>query len=121
MSKNGSKKTPKRNRCGSSNSKNGTTTHRRKKKTEEELISVNMRNVKLTKECRKRLRKVKDCLWGNVADAIECGNWYLPVKNHKYTHMKETFEKETMDFFHLDQPVCIESFDTDIIQYDNHY
>lgn len=87
----------------------------------DKILQVNLRNVKLSKESRKLCRKVKDCLWGNVANAIECGNWWIPVKNHNYTHMKSEFEKGMREFYDLDFDVTIADFDTDIICYDNHY
>ena len=87
------------------------------RKAKRETFDVNIRNVTLTKECRKRLKKVRDCLWGSVADAIECGNWWIPVSNHDYDHMKEEFEKGTKDFFNLEQDVCVKDFDTDIVSY----
>ena len=42
---------------------------------------------------------------GNIANVIEMGNRFIPCRNHRYTHMK----------------VEVESFDTDIIEYDNHH
>ena len=88
------------------------------KKASEETFNVNIRDVRLTKECYKRLSKVKNGLWGNVADAIECGNWWIPVKSHDYDHMKSEFEKGTKDFFDLEQDVCVKDYVTDIISYD---
>ena len=85
-----------------------------------DTIDVNIRNIKLTKECRKRLRKEKNELWGDVAWAIEGGNWFIPMKNHNYTHMKDRIESGMKKFFNLENPVEVEDFDTDIIYYDNH-
>jgi len=98
-----------------------TKTSKKTKKSKVETIDVNIRNIKLTKECRKRLRKVKNAIWGDVAWAIEGGNWFIPMENHNYTHMKERIESGLKEFFELEQSVEVDDFDTDIICYDNHY
>ena len=86
-----------------------------------ETIDVNIRNIKLTKECRKRLRKVKNAIWGDVAWDIESEDWVIPMENHNYTHMKERIESSLKEYFELEQSVEVDDFDTDIICYDNHY
>lgn len=93
------------------------------KKSDKDIIQINVRDIKLTKESRKRLNKVKDMMWGTVAHAIEWGDWYIPVKNYLYTHIKKSLEDGMRDFFSIDKdiPVEIESFMTDIIEYDNHH
>lgn len=92
------------------------------KKSDNDIIQINVRDIKLTKESRKRLNKVKDTMWGTVAHAIEWGDWYIPVKNYLYTHIKKSLEDGMRDFFSIDKdiPVEIESFMTNIIEYDNH-
>lgn len=92
------------------------------KKSDKDIIQINVRDIKLTKESRKRLNKVKNTMWGTVAHAIEWGDWYIPVKNYLYTHIKKSLEDGMRDFFSIDKdiPVEIESFMTNIIEYDNH-
>ena len=93
-----------------------------RKKSDKDIIQIHVWDIKLAKESRKLLRKVKNVMWGNVANAIECGNWYIPVKNYLYTHIKKSLEDGMRDFFDVDKdiPIEIENFMTNIIEYDNH-
>jgi hypothetical protein len=113
----------------SSVAKNATTkpksrskTKKTSKKSDKDIIQIHVWDIKLTKDSKKRLRKVKNTLWGNAANAIEWGNWYIPVKNYLYTHIKKTLEDGMRDFFSIDKdiPIEIEDFMTNIIEYDNH-
>lgn len=90
-----------------------------KENDSESLVQVNMRHVKLTNDSRAKCRKVADGLHGNVADAIEGGDWWIPCKNHNYTHMKSEFEKGMRKFFNLDFDIEVDDFWTNIICYDN--
>jgi hypothetical protein len=92
-------------------------------KTKKEVLNIEVNDIRLSKDCRKRLKKVKDCMWGNVANAIEYGHWFIPVKNHRFTHIKKSLEKGMVKFFRLkgdDANVEVEDFFTSIIEYDNH-
>lgn len=102
--------------------KSGSKKSHKAKDKDKDIIQINVRNIRLSKESRKCLRKIKDELWGSVANGIECGNWYIPVKNHRYTHIKEMLEKGMREFYSLndDAIVAIDDFDTNIIEYDNH-
>ena len=74
----------------------------------------------MTTESRKVLRKHKDFLVGNVADAIECNDWYFPVNTYEYIDLLDIIEKELHDFFDLpkDVNVHVEDFMTNILSYE---
>ena len=93
---------------------------RSSKNTNEKTIQIHVWNIKLTKESRKQLNRVKDCMWGSVAHAIERGDWYVPVKDYRFTHIKKELEEGMVKFFDIDGTVEIEDFETNIIEYDNH-
>lgn len=116
-SKNALNKETKKIPAKKDNSKNNST-----KSSKKEKISIHVWDIRLSKDTRKNLRKVKDCLWGSVADAIECGNWYIPVYNHKFTHIKKCLESGMKKFFKLkkDMEVVVDDFMTEIIEFDNH-
>lgn len=92
------------------------------KKKESKTIQIHVWNIKLSKDSRKRLNKIKNNMWGSVSNAIECGNWYIPVKNYLFTHIKKSLEDGMREFFSLDKDVSVEinDFMTNIIEYDNH-
>lgn len=118
MKKENSNKTAKKEMKKSSAKKNSSG----KVKTKKEKISIHVWDIKLSKDTRKTLRKIKECLWGNVANAIECGNWYIPVYNHKFTHIKKSLERGMKKFFNLEKDieVVVDDFMTEIIEFDNH-
>lgn len=74
----------------------------------------------MTKESRKVLRKHKDFLVGNVADTIECNDWYFPANTYEYIDLLDIIEKELHDFFDLpkDVEVHVEDFMTNILSYE---
>ena len=72
--------------------------------------------IKLTKESLKVLRKHKNFLVGNVADAIECNDWYFPASTYEYIDLLDIIEKELHDFFDL--PKDVEVHMTNIISYE---
>ena len=76
--------------------------------------------IKLTKESLKVLRKYKNFLVGNVADAIECNDWYFPASTYEYIDLLDIIETELHDFFDLpkDVEVYVEDFMTNIISYE---
>lgn len=90
-----------------------------KENDSESLVQVNMQHVKLTKDSRAKCRKAADGMHGNVADTIEGGDWWIPCKNHNYTHIKSEFEKGMRKFFNLDFDIEVDDFWTNIICYDN--
>lgn len=90
-----------------------------KENDSENLVQVNMRHVRLTKDSRAKCHKVSYGLNGNVANAIEDGDWWIPCKNHNYTHMKSEFENGMKEFFNLDFDIEVDDFCTNIICYDN--
>ena len=97
-------------------------TKKSSKKSDKDIIQIHVWDIKLTKDSKKRLRKVKNTLWRNAANAIEWGNWYIPVKNYHKKKKKKSLEDGMRDFFSIDKdiPVEIEDFMTNIIEYDNH-
>ena len=78
-----------------------------------------MRKVRLEPSCRRLLKKIKNWMWGNVADAVELPEWFVPVESHSYGHMKEILERRLEDFFDLEKSsIAVKSFETDIISYE---
>lgn len=63
---------------------------------------------------------MKHCVYSNVANAIECGDWFIPVRNYKYSHIKKRLEDAMKDFYSLKDDVAIDDFQTNIMEYDNH-
>ena len=77
-------------------------------------------DVVLTRESRKRLRKIKYWSFGNVADTIECAtSWWIPEDIHEYSDLKETLERHLAEFFELEDPDAVEikSLRTNILSF----
>ena len=74
----------------------------------------------MTKESLKVLRKYKNFLVGNVANAIEYNDWYFTASTYEYIDLLDIIEKELHDFFDLpkDVEVHVEDFMTNIISYE---
>jgi len=82
---------------------------------------VNIRNIMLTKESYKQCKKIKVDLWGNLANAIEGGNWYIPSNTHEYADLKHDMEKSMCSFFNIKKEkllVEIQYFESDILSFE---
>lgn len=89
-------------------------------KNKKDIKQVNVRNIKLTKKSKSALKKIKEPLFGNVAYAIESGNWWVPSDTYEYLDIMVDMEKSMYEFYDIpkDAIVEIETFDSDILSFE---
>jgi len=82
--------------------------------------NINIKHIAIARKSRAALRKIKDFLWGNALDAIECGDWWIPFDSYDYDAIKEHLETKVFhEFFKLpkDLKITIKTFITDILSF----
>ena len=92
-----------------------------KKTNAKGIRQINIRNVVIARGSRSELKKIKDCLFGSVLDAIECGNWWIPFSSYEYVDIKKHLETEAFHkFFKLPKSMkmSVKSFDTDMLSFE---
>jgi len=82
--------------------------NKKKKNKNKKDFQLNLRHVKLSKESKKQLKKIKDSLWGNIANAIESGNWHVPSDTYEFIDVKTNFEKSMHEFFSIPKDILVE-------------
>jgi hypothetical protein len=95
---------------------------RTSKKKSPKYNNVCIRHIMLTKESYRQCKKIKVDLYGNLAFAIESGEWYVPSKTYEYSTLKKQLEDSMYDFFDIkkDKPlVDIQYFDSDILSFED--
>ena len=82
--------------------------------------SVNVHDIRLTKDSKKSLKGFKT--WDNypVVWAIEEGNWHVPSETYEYADIKARLEDNLADFYEIPKNVKIEikSFKSDILSFE---
>lgn len=84
------------------------------------IRQVELRDVRLTKKSYDSLKSLKNSMWGNVADAIECPVWMIPSETYEYGELKKMFETEVAkEFFSLPESAVVEvqSFKSNILSF----
>lgn len=74
----------------------------------------------LTKESYRQCRKVKNCVHGNLAAAIEGGNWWMASDTYEYVDLKKRLESDLKRFYEVDDDTLVEIqyFDSDILSFE---
>lgn len=82
---------------------------------------VSIRNIVLRKQTYDTLKKIKECLFGNIANAIECGNWMFPYHSYDYGELKLMMEFAFHTFYDIpeDVEIDIKRFDSDILSFES--
>ena len=80
----------------------------------------NVRNIVLTKRSRDALsKKTENTIFGNVAEEIESGDWYVPGDETKYSRLRDSLVDSFRNFFSLSEedPIEIKRFHSDILSF----
>lgn len=92
------------------------------KKRSPKYNNVCIRHIMLTKESYRQCKKIKVDLYGNLAFAIESGEWYVPSNTYEYSALKKQLEDSMYDFFAIkkEKPLIdIQYFDSDILSFED--
>jgi len=91
-------------------------------KIERELArSMNVHHIKLSKESRKILNKIKDKFGGRVSDHIEYSNWYFPFNSCVYSKIRNNLVKMIRQTYNVpdDVDIHIKSFEAGILSFED--
>ena len=84
------------------------------------IHQLNIKNITLGRGCKTALRKIKEPIWGNIVNAIECGDWWIPFDSYEYRDIKEHLETKVFhEFYDLpnDVKIIIKDFSTPILSF----
>ena len=92
------------------------------KKKSTKYNNVCIRHIMLTKESYRQCKKIKVDLYGNLAFAIESGEWYVPSKTYEFSSLKKYLEDNMYRFFDIKNAkplIDIQYFDSDILSFED--
>ena len=92
----------------------------KKSSSKKNINQIELKNVRLTKASYDSLKKIKNELWGNVANAIESPIWIIPFDSYEYTDIKNEMECVGIpEMFELPENAVVEiqSFESNILSF----
>ena len=92
----------------------------KKTKKNDDIRQLNIKHIKLGRGCKTALRKIKEPLWGDIVNAIECGDWWIPFESIEYRDIKEHLETVVFhEFYKLpkDTKIIVKDFFTPILSF----
>lgn len=82
-------------------------------------MQISIKNVMLSTASKRQLRKIKDNIWGNVVNAIECPEWYIPSDTIEYVDVRDSLIDGIREMFNIDKDILIEVeyFETNMLSF----